>query len=251
MLNDRQHAQSLRRLVLTEYKPNDLNDEPDDASWPWLGDLKGERSDKKSANKFMLGAILDYQIRADVAWENARRLAENEFGDPVSLWEIITSIPKSTWNSRFKRYSLHRFPKAHERVWRIGREIVQRYGGDARRIWDSQPAAEILERLIRMRVGPQISRMIVGALYDTGQIKDLGDLKADLHVRRVLGRVFTGRQVSAREAHRLARMVVRGPTWPLDQPLYSLGKTICKRQPICERCYLNRLCARGLEKAEL
>lgn len=243
MLNDRQHFQSLRRLLVNE-------DRPDDLTWPWLDDLNGERSDKKSANKFMLGAILDYQIRADVAWENARRLAEKEFGDPVRLWERIATMPKATWKARFKRYSLHRFPKAHERVWRIGREIVERYGGDARRIWDGQPAAEVLERLISMRVGPQISRMIVGAPYDTEQIKDLGDVKADLHVRRVLGRVFTGSKVTVREAHRLARMIARGPTWPLDQRLYVLGKTICRAQPICERCDLNRLCARGLEEAQ-
>ena len=43
-----------------------------------------------------------------------------------------------------------------------------------------------------MGVGPQLSRMTAGALHDTKQIVGPGELKADIHVRRVLGRVFTG-----------------------------------------------------------
>ena len=236
MLDDRQRAEKLRK---------ELRAQRVEADWDWLTPLNGERSDKKSASKFMLGAIIDYQILAKQAWANAKRLAETEFGDPVDLWETITSIPESEWEARFKRYKLHRFRSAHNRVWRIGREIVQRYGGDARRIWECQSASEVLERLNNMRVGPQISRMIVGALYDTGQIKDLGDLKADLHVRHVLGRVFTGSKVSASEAHRLAKMVAQGPTWPLDSRLYFIGKDYCGKDPNCEHCDRRLLCTRG------
>ena len=227
-----------------------LLDELHEAFWPWLSTLNGRWSDKKSANKFMLGAILDYQVRADQAWKNAKRLAETEFGDPIDLWEKITAMPSLTWKGQFTRYGLHRYPAGHERVWRIGSYIVQHYGGDARRIWDDQPASVVLDRLIRMRVGPQISRMIVGALNDTGQIEDLGDLKADLHVRRVLGRVFTGSKVSPREAHRLARMVVGGPTWTLDSRLYFLGKDYCGAKPNCEHCNLKLVCARGIGVSE-
>ena len=42
--------------------------------WPWLSDLKGRRATKKSANKFMLGCILDYQMPADLVWENAKQI---------------------------------------------------------------------------------------------------------------------------------------------------------------------------------
>ena len=242
MLNDEQHA----RIV--EMELDKLG--KDKGHWPWLSTLNGRRSDKKSANKFMLGAILDYQVRADQAWDNAKRLAEKEFGDPIDLWDRIIAIPRLTWKDRFKRYRLHRFPAGHERVWRIGRDIVQHYGGDARRIWYDEPASVVLDRLIWMGVGPQISRMIVGALNDTGQIEDLGDLKADLHVRRVLGRVFTGSKVSAQEAHRLARMIVGGPTWILDSRLYFLGKDYCSTKPNCEHCDLKSVCARGIGVSE-
>lgn len=58
MLNDEQHARIVGMKLL---------DELHEAFWPWLSTLNGRRSDKKSANKFMLGAILDYQVRADQA----------------------------------------------------------------------------------------------------------------------------------------------------------------------------------------
>ena len=62
-----------------------------------------------------------------------------------------------------------------------------------------------------MGVGPQLSRMTVGVLHDTKQIEGAGELKADIHVRRVLGRVFTGDMVSAEAALDIGReMMPRG-----------------------------------------
>ncbi len=85
-----------------------------------------------------------------------------------------------------------------------------------------------MNRLIGMRVGPQISRMIVGAPYDTKQISGVGELKADIHVRRVLGRVFAGGEISADDAHRIANIMIPGKSWMIDAPLYLLGKSTCR-----------------------
>lgn len=209
--------------------------------WKWLP--KGKRLYKKSANKFILGSILDFGMRADLVWENARRFAEDELGDPKDLWETIISIPRWNSDTMCGRYHLHRFRAGHKRVRRIGKEIVEHYSGDTRKIWKNQRPDKILERLERMRVGPQISRMIVGALYDTKQISEAGDLKADIHVRRVLGRVFTGKVVSPVEAHRIANKMISGKSWMLDAPLYALGKSKCKkRNPACVDCYLRKKC---------
>ena len=106
--------------------------------WQWLSDLKGRRADKKSANKFMLGSILDFQMPADVVWENARRFAEDELGDPADLWEKIIAIRRWDSDAVWRRYGLHRFPAGHKRVRRIGKEIVEHYQGDARKIWKDQ-----------------------------------------------------------------------------------------------------------------
>ena len=57
--------------------------------WPWID---GESElDRKSANKFLLGCLLDFQIKAERAWENARRLSEDYLGDPDDIWSSISS----------------------------------------------------------------------------------------------------------------------------------------------------------------
>jgi len=217
---------------------------PDEGFWLWLAE--GKPTSKKDANKFLLGSILDYQILAKRAWENARRLSEAILGDPEDLWHRIASFPQSEWMAKREEYSLHRFPKAHERVWRIGSAIVVHYDGDARRIWEGQPPGVVLDRLNWLRVGEQISRMIVGALIDTGQIEGSVDVKADAHVRRVLGRLLRGRPFTPQEASAAVeatrRMHPENP-WLLDRPLYLLGKRVCRAaDPRCSSCYARSEC---------
>src|SRR5258706_12857507 len=150
--------------------------------WRWL--KPNQPISMKDANKFLLACILDYQIRAKTAWGNAKRLSENILGDPDQLWDEVTSVKLPEWQSKWKEYSLHRYPKGHERVWTIGRRIVRQYDGDARKIWDTHSIEETLDRLTDLRVGEQISRMVVCALIDTGHLKGQGDGKGDSHVGR-------------------------------------------------------------------
>ena len=62
----------------------------------FLSRLNGCRADKRSANKFLLGCIIDYQMRVGRVWENARRFAEDDLGDPRDLWDKIVEIPSGT-----------------------------------------------------------------------------------------------------------------------------------------------------------
>lgn len=215
-------------------------------SWHFLSEPNGEPVTKKRANKFLAGAILDYQIPAATAWKNARRLAEDILGDPEDLWDAIAGIGERQWKSDSLKeaYRLHRFRKqAHDRLWRIGCCVREQYAGDAREIWVGEIPSVVLERLCAMRVGEQISRMVVGALIDTEQIIGRGELKADLHVRRILGRVFAGGTIDAGRASRIADRLVPGNSWSLDEPLYRLGKKVCKKSnPNCCDCYLMPKC---------
>ena len=220
------------------------------AAWPLLGD-RGTWVSEKAANKFMLGAILDYQVRAMTAWENARRFAEETLSDPENLWDkILDAWTESEWNSEpvWRECSLHRFPVAHRRVWRIGRDIVNYYGGDARRIWQGATPPTVLLRLAALGergVGPEISRMIVGALIDTGQIEGQGRFKADVHVQRVLGRVFNGQRASSAMAHEIGDRMAPDNSWRLDNVLYKIGREVCqKTDPRCSHCFLQMQCAR-------
>ncbi len=212
--------------------------------WYWL--KPNQPPSKKDANKFFLACILDYQIRAEAAWENARRLAEDILKDPDNLWDEITSLPLSDWMSKRKEYKLHRFPKGHERVWSIGERIAQQYEGDARKIWQDKSIDATLYRLNDLGVGEQISRMVVGALNDTGQITGKGDVKVDIHVRRVLGRALRGLEFSLQETGKvkeLTRQMHPDNPWLLDRPLYWLGKQICEAgAPKCNSCFLQSVC---------
>lgn len=217
----------------------------DEGVWTWLE--PGVRPTKKNANKFLLASILDYQIKAEIAWESARRLSEDILGDTDDLWETITACSLDVWNAKWKEYSLHWLSKAHERVYTIGKRIVAYYGGDSRNIWEGQSIGEVLHRLSDLGVGPAISRMVVGALFDTGILSGRADVKADVHVCRVLGRLLMGssfpfdRPEEAVEATR--RMCPENP-WLLDRALYMLGKSVCRaKNPRCEECEMSTLCA--------
>jgi len=212
--------------------------------WYWL---RADRAPtKRDANKFFLACILDYQILAKTAWENARRLAEDIFGDPEDLWETITAVSLEEWQRRRAEYSLHRFPAGHDRVWLIGSRLVHQYGGDARNLWQNQSIEATLSRVSSTGAGEQITRMIVGALIDTLQITGLGDVKADVHVCRVLGRALTGEPLSPAHTTKITRRMSPQNPWFLDRPLFALGQQqkICiAGTPKCGLCYLRPVCA--------
>ncbi len=212
--------------------------------WTWLS--PGLIPSRKDANKFLLASILDYQIPYQRAWDSARRLSEDILGDPDDIWRAITSVPLEEWTSRRREYSLHRYSKAHERVWTIGKRIVDQYDGDARRIWDGQTVEGTLYRLNGLRVGEQISRMVAGALLDTGLVEGPAQVKADVNVRRVLGRAVQGREYPFDDTVAVTdltqRMHPENP-WQLDRSLFTLGTTVCRaHDPVCYNCYLSSDC---------
>lgn len=102
-------------------------------------------------------------------------------------------------------------------------------------------------RLDEVGVRGQIARMILGALMDTGQIDGKkADVKADLHVRRVLGRILFGKKASLtpEEATEFTRKMNPENPWALDKHLYGLGVRLgCKaKNPQCSECFMNSLC---------
>jgi hypothetical protein len=211
--------------------------------WEWLSNLNGKPLDKKSANKFFFCCILDYQMKADTVWRNGKRFTEIILGDPDDLWGYITNFSHDKWMSKFKEFSLHRFPKAHERIWRIGNIIISKYGGDTRNIWKDRTPAEIIYRLYDMKMGEQISNMVVGALIDTKQIDGHGDLKADININRVLGRVIRGEEYTAHESIEMARRMYSDNPWLLDRELFIIGRELCLLQECyCDECYLRPEC---------
>lgn len=216
--------------------------------WGEISHLEGKSCTKQIANKFLICCLLDYQIDANLAWRNGYRLVDQILGNPDDVWSQITSFQEEEWKSKFKEYHLHRFPNAHTRLWRFGKEILNRYDGDARQIWQNKGSGEVLERLLALNAGEQISRMIVGALLDSRQISGSGDVKADLHVCRALGRIVYGEPTNPAAAVELARQMNPSDPWELDQPLWKISKFYCRPDtPICSKCYLPLHCSFALE----
>lgn len=232
------HRRLLRRLLAIG---------TDGLYWPWLQKENGavvRRLSRKSANKFVLGCVIDYQIPANKAWENAARLAESVLRDPAQLWRKIARLSERSWMARRKTYSwLHRFPAAHRRVWRIGTAICDDYAGDARLIWRGKSPEEVKARFLEMGLGPQLTRMAVGALIDTRHLRGTGDVKADLNVCRVLGRLLLGRPFTPTEATRATRAMNQRNPWRLDAALFQLGRTVCRAKPLCRQYSLVDDCA--------
>jgi endonuclease-3 len=85
-------------------------------------------------------------------------------------------------------------------------------------------------------------------LIASGRIRQV---KADVHVCCVLGRVAYGKEMSAPAATELARQLNPMDPWQLDWPLWNVGKDYCTPQnPDCGRCYLAPHCAYNLHRVE-
>jgi hypothetical protein len=208
---------------------------------------KGEWS-RGIANKFLICCLLDWQWDTNVAWRKGEHLVE-KLGGPENVWAQISRSSKQEWDSNYEEYGKpHRFRRGYGRLWGIANGICARYDADARKIWSGKSPFEALIHLWALEAGDQISRMIVGALRDCGQITgDTSDVKADLHLRRVLGRVLDGEEISAADAARVTELTRQlNPTdpWQLDWPLWKIGKQYCRpTNPDCSNCYLKPHCA--------
>lgn len=214
----------------------------EDYAAPWLDQRP---LTMRNANKFFLGAIIDYRTRADVAWANARRFSEVVLGDPPRLWNhIVETYTREEWASKRREFQLHRWKAAHDRVWRIGHDVVERYDGDARNIWQGNNAETVCAALDDMRCGRKITDMTVGFLIGYGHIQGIGDVAADTHVCKVLGMVFyASPDLDPESARRLARKIHPDNPWELDLALHDIGKTHCEPpgQPgwcYCDECPL-------------
>ena len=160
--------------------------------------------------------------------------------------------PETSGTRRKRNTTLHWKIQGHDRLWRIGKQILKDYQGDARLIWEGWDASRVLEHLGELSAGDQISRMIVGALKDCGLVTGASDVKGDVYVCRVLGRSLEGLEVDPGNAERaviLARKLYRDDPWQLDWTLWHFGQTYChKTSPNCSECPLAPYCAYAAEE---
>lgn len=220
--------------------------------WGEISHLEGRECPKGIANTFLICCLLDWQQDADLAWEKGKNLVKQlgeEYCDPDAekLWATISSQSKDAWDSNYEHYGKpHRFRKGYTRLWGIANDICAWFDGQARNIWSGRSPFDALVHLWALGAGDQISRMIVGALRDSAQLKgDSGDVKADRHLRRVLGRAVYGEEIRGTEAAKVIQLTrnLSADPWQLDLPLWNVGKSCCRpTSPNCQNCYLQPHC---------
>jgi uncharacterized HhH-GPD family protein len=95
----------------------------------------------------LVGMVLDQQIPLEKAFSSPLVLAERLGHDP-SATEIAAYDPDALATLFSTPPALHRFPGSMAgRVQEMAKVLVEEYGGDAAKVWDTKDAPELLRRI--------------------------------------------------------------------------------------------------------
>jgi endonuclease III len=128
--------------------------------------------------------------------------------------------------------------------------IAEEYAGDASGIWANRPSsAEVVCRFLQFDgVGPKISTMAANILARDYKVPFSDyysiDISADVHVRRVFGRLgLCSSDATVEQLVYKARAL--HPEFPgiVDLPIWEIGRLWCRpHDPACSACYMQDLC---------
>lgn len=143
---------------------------------------------------FVLACIMDRQIKAERAWIIPYRIAK-KLGD-FTIGTLGKQSLSDIKELMGKPKPLHRMSDRMAGVFYSGvQRIVTVYQGDAGRIWRGRPpSAEVIYRFLEFEgIGPKIATMAANILARDFKIPFADhvsiDISADVHVRRVFGRL--------------------------------------------------------------
>lgn len=198
---------------------------------------------------FVLACIMDRQIKAEKAWMIPYRFQE-------TLGSFSIDILAKQSESRIRKLmsgppSLHRYVEQMAIYFHRGvKHIVTRYNSDASRIWTGKPSSSmVVFRFLEFDgVGPKIASMAANILarHLAVQFSDYYsiDISADIHVRRVFGRLgLTPPNATIEQLIFRARSL--NPQFPglMDFPAWEIGRNWCgPKIQKCNECYMKDLC---------
>lgn len=212
-----------------------------------LNDLAGH------PHAFILACVMDRQIKAERAWLIPYKISEQLGGFSMQMLGALSRDEvKSLMTSP---ESLHRFAAKMSGLFHAAvRRIISDYEGDAARIWTGSPSsAEVVYRLLEFDgVGPKIATMAANILARDFKIPLADhysiDISADVHVRRVFGRLgLCPPDATVEQIVYKARALF--PEFPgmMDLASWEIGRTWCKpRDPQCGSCYMKDVCRLGI-----
>ena len=203
---------------------------------------------------FVLGCVMDRQIKADRAW-----IIPYRFSCELNGFEFEKLLElKQDWiRDFFVQESLHRFPnRMADCFYHAIQTIDQKYQGNASNIWADTPmSATVISRFREFKgVGPKISAMAANVLVKMfkGPFADTTciDIAPDVHVRRVFARLgLADEGASTTEVIYRAREL--NPEYPgiFDEVVWEIGEVFCRpSNPRCAECCLDEYCPRiGVE----
>jgi endonuclease III len=198
---------------------------------------------------FVLGTVMDRQMKAERAWMIPYLIAEKlggfEFERLVELSiDDVVDLMKSP-------EPLHRFPDEMSKNFHAAvMWIADHYNGNAAEIWNGSPSsAEVVYRFLKFRgVGPKLATMAANVLARDFKIPFSDyysiDVSVDVQVRRVLFRLgLTSSSDDTQAIIYRARALY--PEFPglLDFPAWEIGRNWCRPKAMqCGQCLMRSVC---------
>jgi uncharacterized HhH-GPD family protein len=204
---------------------------------------------------FLLAVIFDQGIIAERAWaapfELRRRLGHL---DPYRLANELDAVAAAVATPPKLQRFVNTVPSW---VVEAARVVVQRYGGDAGRIWADRPSAgSLMARLDAFPgIGQKKAAMAVEMLVRDlkVEVSDLhqSDIAFDVHVRRVMLRTGVAEHDDQQHMIEAARAIHPDRPGELDLPMWLIGRTWCRPGvPLCAECALFHVCPRLIARAD-
>ena len=208
---------------------------------------------EKYPHFFVLGCVMDRQIKAERAWLIPYSISQYidgmQFSDFLKL-----DLPETIRIFNIK--SLHRMPNLmavcfYEAIQRIHSE----YSDNASNIWKqgNPTSSEVIQKFEKfIGVGQKISTMATNILVREFKVQladnSAIDISVDVHIDRVFKRLgLVAEDASKNDIISAARQYY--PSYPglFDSLCWEIGKEWCRpERPICEKCFLGKYCPKIL-----
>ncbi|MGH3303967.1 MAG: endonuclease III domain-containing protein [Streptosporangiaceae bacterium] len=245
------NAQAVGRALLAH--ADALADQLKNGTLSFTPDAAADALIREDPFAFLLAVISDMGIRAERAWA-LPYLLRTRLGyltpgglaaNPEAVRAAVQQAPK-----------LHRFVNVvPDWLVQAAHIVLDRYGGDAGRLWSDAPTAVELRRRLEAfpGVGQKKAAMAVEILArDLGQpLRELAgsDVAYDVHLRRVFLRTGLAEHDSVDQMVAVARALYPGRPGALDLPAWDVGRRWCRpTNPDCPVCPLITACPRLIER---
>lgn len=197
---------------------------------------------------FVLACLMDRQMRAERAWEIPSRIYEELGTFNISK---LGCVSREKYVDIFTKNSLHRFNEKSAEVFYLAiQDIINKYEGNAARIWSDRPSsASVVYRFLEFKgCGIKIATMAANILARQFKIPFSDhysiDISPDIHVQRVMHRMgFVDDTATIEMIIYKAREL--SPEFPglIDFSCWEIGKNYCRpTSPNCKECIVSTEC---------